>query len=192
MFYWKVGRHQIVLTEAEESKLLERAGFSASERIAFFVATPKGRALQQRAALFLEDYASRNPAEFYRDYVERRGSGPEALDVLRALVDAYQLTTGRAIWGAPRDLDLPDKVGLAAWLGRRPDAVSITLTVPTTRMFRKRTEPVGLLAFPSAEIEKFVGTGESFLLITSRMSVHFGGAMVRVVSLPDFADDELP
>jgi len=192
MFYWTVGRHRVVLTDDEEDELPAKAGFNAEETIDVRIAHPGGDRLEKRLGAYLESYAARAPDEFRAEYIERRGSGPEALPTLHALVDAYTLAHGRAVWGVAAELDALDRIGLALWLGRRPDAIYITLTVPTRRWFRKKLVPTGLIAFPSAEIEMFAGNYNSFVLTTSRMSVLFSSDFVRVVSRPDSADDDLP
>ncbi len=192
MFYWSISGLQIVLTDTEERQLQDEAGFTGEDRFNYLIATPEADKLEKRLGLFLEDYAREKPDEFHLRFVRRLGAGVEALDDLRALVDAYERTTGRAAWGAPDHLDSVDRLGLAAWLSKRPDAVTITLLQPTRRFFRRGLEVTGIVAFPSAEIEKFAGTGDSFVLITSTMSVHFGHNLVRVTSLPDCNDDDLP
>ena len=190
MFYWKVHGRHVVLTDAEESRLLERAGLSAPEQIAFRIANGRGDVLGRRVGAWLEGYARNEPRLFELDYVERRGNGPEHVAELRALVEAYKLTTGRAVWGWRDEVAMADNIGAALWLGKRPDAIFLALTRPRRRWLRHCYELIGLLGFAAAEIEHFAGNERGFVLITSGMSLSFGPDLVRFISLPDAGDED--
>jgi hypothetical protein len=187
MFYWKVQGRHVVLTDAEEAELLRRAGLTAEERIGFRIRGAGGDELQKRVGKWLEDYARREPRNFELAYVERRGKGPEDLPRLQALVEAYGLTTGRAFWGWPDNISISDSLGAALWLSKRTDAAFITLTRPARRWGRRRHEPTGLLAFSGAEIEKFAGNAEGFVLVTRSMAIRFNSELVRIISIPPSA-----
>jgi hypothetical protein len=186
MFFWTVSGRQIVLTDDEEKELPRRAGFSASESIGVMIADERGRKLQKRLGAYLEAYAASQPQEFFQEYVDRRGYGPQDLQVLQALVHAYGITHRRAVWGVVPGISIVDQGAMGLWFARRPDVAYITLTAPTrTWLLRRAVHPIGLLGFPGADIEKIAGTSDQFVLITSRMSIRFGPDAVRIFSLPD-------
>lgn len=185
MFYWTVNGREIVLTDAEENEIMHRAGFTATERVGFFIVVRGKRSpLQDRLGRFLEEYAARDPRAFELEFVRRSGVGPEHLPELRALIDAYTRTHGRLRWGAPPAAESSEHIDHGLWLHGRRDIVSLTIMHPVRRWLRNTWEVAGSISFPSAEIERFYGNGTSLFIATSRMMIRAGGSYIQIIQLP--------
>jgi hypothetical protein len=186
MFYWTVGNREIVLTDAEETELMFRAGFTASERIDFFIQVgSQMNPLHARLGKYLEEYAARDAVQFELEFVRRSGSGPEHLPELRALIDAFYRTTGRLRWGSMQAPDWFQGIGPALWTDGRPDAFALTLLKPVRRLFRRRFEVMGEISFLSAGIERFYGNGSSFFLATERVVLRAREDFVQMIEVPE-------
>lgn len=185
MFYWRVGHREIVLTDDEESHILERAGLTIEERADFLMATPAGARAQRRIGEYLKAFAKKDPEKFELEFVRRSGMGPEHLPELRALIDSYARTSGRLCWGAPRASGLGEGFGRRLWLGSRPDVIELSILHPVRRWFRREWDVVAQISLPAAEIERFYGTGESLFIATSAMLIRAGESFVEVLQVPE-------
>lgn len=165
---------------------MHRAGFTASERVSsLIVVDGKPSPLQARLGKFLDDYAARDPEQFELEYVRRSGTGPEHSAELRALVDAFTLTTGRLEWKAPTQQPWSEQLGANMWMRNRPDVITLAILHPVRRLLGRRLEVVGHISFPSAAIERFYGTGTSLFIATSRLVVRASDEFVQVIQAPD-------
>ena len=184
MFYWTVGRSQIVLTDGEELELLHDVGSTAEDRVGYMCDREDRRRLEKKMGSYLRQMARRDPEQFHRRFLDRRGVGPAALSMLRVLVEAYARTTRRALWGLVEDFDSADRIAAATWLKGEWSAVTI-LDRRLLQRYRS-LRPAAIVAFPNDHLEKVTGTPQEFLMITRTLSVRFSPDRVRV-----FAREEL-
>jgi DNA-binding PadR family transcriptional regulator len=173
MFHWHKGNLYVVLSNREEDELLRLVSDGARDRALYLLSRKDRKRLESRMFSHLDRLLKADPHEFHRRYVDRSGTGPEAVEQLELLLEGYSRVVHRAFWeNADRRRSIPDDLPLTSSLTGITDACHIVIMKPIW-WDRLPVRKLARLTVPVDSIERVVGRSDHFHLVTKFVHVEF-------------------
>ena|GEM_PF-6190313 len=186
MFYWSYKDIHVVLSDDEETALVQEVGKDPEERIGYRIFPKVRRDIERRIFRYFRESLIADPDAFNRKYVYRYFCDSDAQKMFPVLLDAYGRITRRATIGPYGKRSQLNEICEQFYYETMDDVFQITL-LGKSRWPWAPPVASGHIFLPASSIEKVVGTADNFFVASTTVTIKFHRHFVRV-SILDMSD----